>query len=211
MTTKTTTAILIGLTLIAIAPTTRAEIASKAYVDERNNTLIFGTTEPDSGMVQSVEQNGGIVGGVTYLEQKAQEMEVALENKVDTQQGLASATLVTGADGKVSLATGGYIRNNDISHFANIELGKLAMPLPGNDCETNGCMLMYYNGKYVWELITRDTNEGIETSGSVNATARENPKIITLVNETCSSNSDCPAGWRCQRGVCAEAPMTEEI
>ena len=198
MTTKTTTAILIGLTLIAIAPTTRAEIASKAYVDERNNTLIFGTTEPDSELVQALDMDGGVVGEIDLIVSK-------VKRKVDTQQGLADATLVTGGAGTVSLATGGYIHNNDINNYANIELGKLAMPLPGNDCETNGCMLMYYNGKYVWELITRDTNEGIETSGSVNATATGNPAIITPVNEPCSSDLDCPAGgYMCNGGVCVE-------
>jgi len=90
--------------------------------------------------------------------------------RFDQGSAAANAIAVTDNNGDVRFATGGVITDDKISSSANIELGKLHFPTPGSDCETKGCTLMYYDGKYVWEVIRRGTNESVSTTGYVSAT-----------------------------------------
>ena len=148
--------IMTAMALITIVSNARAEIASKAYVDDQDNTLIFGTTSPAAPDIATLEENGGVTGILT--------------NTVAMTQSEANAFLMTGREANVVTGTGGVIKNEHINRYANIQLGKLEMPTPGNDCTTKGCVLMFYNNKYVWEVIGRDTNESISTTGYVDAT-----------------------------------------
>ncbi len=179
MTIKITPAIMIGLALIAIAPNARAEIASKAYVDDRDKILLFGTTDPqilDEEGYSSMAENGDVVGAIQswvydqgYYDGDSLSWE--LDDAINKNQGVNDAILVTDNTGNVKLATGGYINNAKVASNAAIEMGKIAFPTPPAICETSGCMLMYYGGRYVWETVTRDNNETISTTGSVSATA----------------------------------------
>ena len=174
MTRKITTSILTALALIAVVPNARAEIASKAYVDERDNVLLFGTATPDSETLAEYEENGGIVGAIDG-KVNSDDVESIIGNYFDdvvhVEQEAENAIIVTDANGNMSTATGGYITNAKISSSADIELGKLHFPTPPSTCSTTGCMLMFYNNQYVWEPVTRDTNETIATTGAVSATA----------------------------------------
>ncbi len=161
------------IALIAIAPNARAEIASKAYVDVRDKYIISGTTDISGrdfdDALNTLENNGGLVG----IAASANQFEYEKEYIPTIQQGTENALVVTDDEGNVQLATGGYITNDKVSSSANIELGKLQFPTPPASCSTKGCMLMFYNNQYVWESVTRDTNETIATTGAVSATATQ--------------------------------------
>lgn len=107
-----------------------------------------------------------------------------------------NAIVVTDGDGYVTMATGGVLTDTNINHNANIQLGKLAFPTPGPECSNNGCMLMFYNGKYVWELVARDSGETVSETGAVNATATTNAPVFTdadgLMPEIPLPSSACP-------------------
>jgi hypothetical protein len=162
------------IALIAIAPNARAEIASKAYVDDTAKELIFGTTNPSSNDATFYEHgiDNNIVGGIRVIADTMAEM----GSGVKASGNRANGMLVTDDDGDIQIATGGYITNNNISSSASIDLGKLHMPTPPASCATKGCMLMFYhdshdNPAYVWEPVTRDTNETIAGDGRVTASS----------------------------------------
>ena len=193
----------------------RADIASKAYVDDRDKIIIYGTANPtqdqesewedwsggdgvlgamrdiddvaytnlmnaiygaDSPTEQqlndwgSLSDDNGVLGAIQGLDDEKADIG-DLENAVGVAQSVHSGLLVTDSSGNVQVASEGFIQNQHISDSADIELGKLQFPEPAQACETKGCMLMYYDGKYVWEVVTRDTNESISTTGYVDATA----------------------------------------
>ena len=193
MTIKITPAIMIGLALIAIAPNARAEIASKAYVDEKENVLLYNTANPSSTTVESfndrVSDYGSLAGMLETMSQYADdgfmdELQNRAYSGVNTYQEDSNAIIVTNSDGRVAKATGGYITNDKISSSAAIEMGKIAFPTPPASCSTKGCMLMFYNNQYVWEPVTRDTDESIATTGAVNATATT---TTVTINEAAST------------------------
>ena len=189
MTIKITPVIMMALVLIAIAPNARAEIASKAYVDDQNNTIIFGTTEPDEADVERLADHGGVF---EYIRSTAETATEAYE-KADSVPNRAVGLNQTGKSGLfiaknagVRGASGGVIDDSLVSSSAAIQLGKLGFPTPGAECATRGCMLMFYNGQYVWEVVTRDTNETIATTGAVSAT----PTTGTTVTEVTAASAN---------------------
>ena len=151
MTRKITTVILTAITLFAIVPNVRAEIASKAYVDDTENNLIYGTTTPTQQQVSDITRYNGVAGKVNHV----------AENSLSVNGQLGNMILVTNDDG-------------EIRGINAIKLGFLKFPTPPSECSTRGCMLMFYDDQYVWEPVTRDNNETISTTGAVGA----NDKVI---------------------------------
>ena len=78
-------------------------------------------------------------------------------NAVRKTGQMSNRILVTGNNGSVATAE-------------KLQLAALNFPTPPADCTTKGCMLMFYNGQYVWEPVTRDSGETISTTGSISAT-----------------------------------------
>ena len=178
MTKKITTVILTGLTLITIAPNARAEIASKQYVDDQTAIMVWGEfadahLEDGDSPTERLYDYGGIDGMLDTLETTEDVADRALEAAEQSVSvtGQTYDGFLISDGGDVKIATGGYITNAKVASNAAIEMGKIALPTPPAVCETSGCMLMYYDGKYVWESVTRNTNESISTTGYVNATA----------------------------------------
>lgn len=85
------TSIIAVFALMTIVPA-HADIASKKYVDDRNNTLIFGTTAPDSETLEYLEQNGGVVGEfdnrVGYVETVVSNVKRVLPDAVNREQSV---------------------------------------------------------------------------------------------------------------------------
>lgn len=127
-------------------------------------------TENSTNLVSS----GGVFGVFAPVADK-------LDKAVGTKQDDRNAILVTDNSGVVKTATGGYITNDKISSSAAIEMGKIALPTPPQNCDTYGCVLMRYNGKYVWELVSRDTNETISDAGGVNVTPTATTSTLDYV------------------------------
>ena len=165
MTRKITTVILTAITLFAIVPNVRAEIASKAYVDDTENNLIYGTTTP-SNVSKDLLSNGG---GVVNMLQKS----VALKKQ------WPDGVLTTSDNGDVMIAK-------------QLNLSKLLLPTPVADCETNGCLLMYRDGRYVWEVIGRDTNETISMTGAVADDSSEARAFASPSTCVKTKGMDCP-------------------
>ena len=187
MTMKTITAILSALALIVLAPAANAEIASKAYVDDQDKLLLFGTTTPNPKYEEEFWDSGAVYGVMGGISERVGGVENALTHAVYVEQGgnnKRNALMVTNGSGIVSLATGGYLTDGNINPSANIQLGKMLLPTPGAACETRGCMLMYYNGQYVWEAISRETNETVSTTGAVSATVSGSNATVTSAYQT---------------------------
>lgn len=143
--------------LITMLPfVANAEIASKAYVDGQTNMVVFGDKNWDDEDGTAEEWLSDVGGVKTALENLSETLPV-VEKAIKNKQGLGDAFIVTDTNGNVGLTD-------------QVELSKLHFPTPPAMCETKGCMLMYYNGKYVWETVTRDDTENISTTGAVNAT-----------------------------------------
>ena len=213
---------MIGLALIAIAPNARAEIASKAYVDEQDNNIIFGREDIVGFGYENMDElveSGGVMGRVQSTEQSVEELNSSveelnssveelnssissrvedisseiesvrsstdsfvgdieninsdLEQRVKTKQNLNNAFLVTTGNGDVKLTQ-------------KVNLSHLAFPTPPASCSTKGCMLMFYNNNYVWEPVTRDTNETIATTGAVSAATSKIDTGGTTIPANCS-------------------------
>ena len=176
----TTITITMALALITIMPNARAEIASKAYVDDQDTYFLFGGEPLDPKYEGHLIESGGIYGVISDTRQVVGEISTAMTHAVGKEQlSKSNALMVTDSGGNISTATGGYITDGNINPSAAIQLGKLAMPTPPQICETKGCMLMYYNGKYVWEVVERDTSETISTAGYVTATATGSNATVT--------------------------------
>lgn len=192
----------------------RAEIASKAYVDERDNKLIFGTTTPDAEAVQSVEENGGVTG-------QLHEIETVIFGDGDDEPGLlghisdslkdaVSATqstdgIMMSSNGDVKVASGPVVDDSLIS--AGITMAKVELPTPPSACETQGCMLMYLDGNYTWEVITRDNSETptVNSNYAVSASVPYSYSTFTPANtvvQQCRTHQDCESGRRCNNGRC---------
>ena len=177
----TTITITMALALITIMPNARAEIASKAYVDDQDTYFLFGGEPLDPKYEGDLIEIGGIYGAISNTSQEVRQISTAMTHAVGKEQlsSKSNALMVTDSGGNISTATGGYITDGNINPSAAIQLGKLAMPTPPQICETKGCMLMYYNGKYVWEVVERDTSETISTAGYVTATATGSNATVT--------------------------------
>lgn len=213
---KTATAILMGLSLVAITPNANAQIASQAYVDQQDSAILngTGTTQEKStmytnlgindSMVTQVDGMVEVVGVNSLLATLANSSASAsdLDKTVGRAYQAGNGILVTDNDGKVSVATGGYITNNKVSSSAAIEMGKIAFPAAPASCNTTGCMLMYYNGQYTWESIARDTSETVSvvSANAVSATATATSTNTVAVNPaSCQRNGGT---WNESTGQC---------
>jgi hypothetical protein len=208
MTIKITPAIMMAMALITIAPNARAEIASKAYVDEQGGLLLHGQPgQLTANDLRDLSENGGISGMLdNYVLSEQLDHYPLREETMALSDQSADAIVVTDSEGQVKLATGAPINNAKISSDAGIELGKLAFPTPPTICETKGCMLMYYDGKYVWETVTRDTGETIATTGYVSATPVATTTTMRDVNEAIDPQEACEASgghWNSTKGICS--------
>lgn len=127
---KTTIGILLGLIVLP----SYAEISSKAYVDEQDNKYMFGSTQHNQTKAQAIETAGGIHD--------------ILANNAFSKHGnaLQEGVVVNDSDG-------------DIVIREKIPLGYVSLPIPPTKCDRTGCMLVYYDGMYYWEAISREDNE----------------------------------------------------
>ena len=216
-----------------------AQIASKQYVDERDNIIMVGSANADAetiaAAVTTLENGGGIIGLAEFvndvdsditdildhLDGKMDAMTVdatptenstnlvtsggvydAVESAKNTAVGMkqtSNSFLVTDSNGNVSTANGGFITNDKISSSAAIEMGKIALPTPPQNCDTYGCILMRYNGKYVWELVSRDTNETISDAGGVNASPTSTTTYTNIANPaSCQMSGGVWDGTSCE-------------
>ena len=204
------------LTIFTMLPfVAHAEIASKAYVDEQDNKLIFGTTTPDAEAVQSVEENGGVAG-------QLHEIETAIFGDGNDDPGLVghisdsfkdavSATqstdgIMMSSNGDVKIASGPVVDDSLIA--AGITMAKIELPTPPSACETAGCMLMYLNGNYTWEVVTRNTGETptVNSNYAVSADLQYSEFSTYTPADTvapqCQTHQDCDSGRRCIDGRC---------
>ena len=155
---NTLTAILGLITTIGIAQNVRAEIASRAYVDNQDNTVIFGTASPSASDTAKTA-NGGVIG---YVDSKTADVS-ELRTDVDNISSNALA-----ASGQLMRAIAVTDDVGNIGFANQLNLSSIHLPTPGNTCGTSGCMLMYYgNDMYVWEQVARENNETISTDGAV--------------------------------------------
>ena len=205
MTMKITPAIMMALSLFAIASNARAEIASKQYVDEKGNLLIFGEADPKPSEISNLEEQGGVSGLLSTMNNDVIELN---RNSISTNQNTTNGIVVTDDDGEIKIATGGYVTNSVISSNANIDLNKLHLPTPPSACNTRGCMLMFYNNQYVWEPVTRDNNETISTTGSVRTNNMDTNNSATLNSITHIGEEvdphGCPDGYEWDGTECVK-------
>ena len=219
---KITSAIMVVLALVAVIPSANANIASKEYVDDMDSEWIFGGAPMKPSAQQQFISNGGVIGYVdSGLSGKMDAMTVdatptenstnlvtsggvydAVESAKNTAVGMkqtSNSFLVTDSNGNVSTANGGFITNDKISSSAAIEMGKIALPTPPQNCDTYGCILMRYNGKYVWELVSRDTNETISDAGGVNASPTSTTTYTNIANPaSCQMSGGVWDGTSCE-------------
>ena len=234
---KITVTIMAILGMTVFVSDVRAEIASKAYVDETKEQIMMGDNDwvaaaeaqgyDVDGTRQTVEavgvvgtlmevgavfqevqnsvsdlqdtvgdENSGLVADVSDLQDDVSDLQDGVVNglsgavNLDQGDNRANGALLTNSNGSVVVENGAYVTNAKITSDANIELGKLHFPTPPATCSTRGCMLMFYNGQYIWEPVTRDTQETVATTGAVTATA-----VATSSNTDSAVGALCPPGY----------------
>ena len=183
MTRKITTSILTAVALITLVPGARANIASKAYVDDRDKILIYGTATPSESQLEHFDDYGGSVQRL--FDHAVSEANTSYNEAINIGESAVSEGsqeqdgFVTAKSGRIKIASGGIVNDASVSSTAGIQLGKLAFPTPPATCSTRGCMLMFYNNQYIWEPVTREINETVATTGAISAT----PSTGTTVTE----------------------------
>ena len=183
-----------------------AQIASKAYVDEQDNTIIYGNANPDADDVSAIEDAGGVKGyidsfasdlfdpnngiiprigeGITDLQGDVSDIQTALGDAVSVNQ--SSDGFLVSDNGSVGIITGNFIDDNMIIN-EGISLGKLVLPdIPAACSATGGsCSLMYVGGTgFVWEVVARNTGESAPTAGAVTGTVNEIPVAADFPADT---------------------------
>ncbi len=230
MTRNIAASVMIGLVLVVVAPNARAEIASRAYVDEGLSGKMNTMTIDSEPTVESANlvSSGGVAAAIAAAVTSATYDDTELKNRLDDVGGefsshrsmedllntLArqttpisgygtSAIMTTDQYGTIQSKTGSFLTNDNIAGNAKIDIGKLNMPTPPSTCNTQVCMLIFYNNQYVWEPITRDNNETVATTGAVNATPTTT-KVETkstyrkeLYGLVCDENSSGVNGNEC--------------
>ena len=136
---KTLTAIFGTLALISIVPAARAEIASREYVDQKQ---------------QKIDE----VIGLNHV------WDDQVDTIIDSSGGLIANTIALGMGG-VSQPKDkifGTTPLGEVTLYDKLGAGDLNLPTPGAECN-NGCMLMVFKdggiNRYAWEPIMRDNNE----------------------------------------------------
>ena len=157
-------------------------------------------TQNSTNLVES----GGVFNAVVI---NAGDIANVASASVAKEQYVNDAFVKTDGSGNVTLVTGGVVSDADVNSAAAIQLGKLAFPTPSSECNTRGCMLMFYDGKYVWEVVARNTNETPSTAaGYVTATATTNTSSESSAFGTYPEEyHDCPngSGWNTSGFRCA--------
>lgn len=191
---KTTTVILTAMALTIIMFVARAEIASKAYVDyelsgKMDTVAVDSTPISDSA---NLVYSGGVAAAIAaaiYDDTKlinrlnkvgadvgkdvssGNSMEYILDemarNKAENHGYGSNAIMTTDSNGYIQSTTGSFLTDEHIANNARISLEKLFLPKPSAACQTQGCILMFYNSQYVWEPIMRGDNETVAVTGGV--------------------------------------------
>lgn len=143
-------------------------------------TAIDATPTADSN---NLVTSGGVASAIASAVSSAIYDDTALAGRVSqVEDGMYSAVsaasqpqsgILISDNGSVKITNGGYVEDQNIKTTANIQMGKIAFPTPQAACETAGCMLMYVDGQYTWEEITRDSGESVSVvaANAVDATA----------------------------------------
>ena len=190
MTRKTQISLLAVLALIAIAPSANAQIASKEYVDDelagKMNTMTVDATPTDDST--NLVTSGGVydaIAAATYDDTVLAGRVTAAEGDIDTIEGrmndfagaghtMEHALYALAIDDSNQMSDSILVTsdNGQIITVQKLNLKALNFPTPPAACAAQGCMLMFYNNQYVWELVARENNETISTTGSVTNGAR---------------------------------------
>lgn len=213
------------LTIFTMLPfVAHAEIASKAYVDDSDKIMIYGTNNPNADDVSDITNAGGVKGYVDSLgddlfnendgaitelqntigdiQNDVSDLQTGVGDAITVNQSLQGGFLATDQSGVVNVVTGSFISNDYIAPDAEIALGKLKLPTPPQACSTRGCMLMFYNNQYIWEPVTRDNNETIANAGGVDAPVYNYINVVAVPADTVGGIpqlSGCSTNADCDR------------